>query len=331
MNWTWTFRLGRIWGIDVRVHWSLLLFILWRTATAGRGLPPGWIPFIVGIQLCLFGIVLLHELGHCWAARRSGLHASHIILWPLGGLAMIGGGLDDPKTEIKVALAGPMTNLVLAAPAALVLLLMGAPISPFRPPIRPLSVLLLNFFMELNLILLLFNLIPCFPMDGGRALRALLTMKMGRPRASVITAKIAMGLCVVMALYGLASQHFFLILIAVFIGFQAYREHQIYSQAARSGAGVEMYWRGQRISMGRGGIQVEPQRRSRPGWLQRYRTRRATKKWLKQKDRVEKMKLSVDEILDKMNEVGFEGLTPEEQRILREASKLSPEDDDDSV
>lgn len=310
----WTFRLGRIWGVEVLIHWTLPAWIL-LDMFRHKGVPPAWMFLSMVIEVAFFGMVLLHELGHCWAARRHGLPADRILLWPLGGLAMVGTGMERPSTELKISLAGPAVSLSLALLGYGLVFLQGHDSDP------TLATYLARLFASLNMSLFLFNLIPCYPMDGGRATRALLSLWMGRVRASLITAKLAMGISILFALWGISSQNFILVMIAVFLFFQARAEHKLYSQLP-SGGPYEVYWRGQRIEVSPG-AREEP-RRKRPSWFQVHKARQAQKRWLKENERVEKIKMSVDDILDKMNEVGFDGLTPEEQKTLQDASRIPP-------
>jgi len=315
-----------MWGIDVHIHWLLPLFILFRTLPY---LKMGWSPlvivFSIFIEGMLFTIVLLHEFGHCWAARREGLPVYRILLWPFGGLAMIGGGTQRPETEFKVSIAGPLVNVALGMASILTLLALGQPVAPFRAAGSWIA-FLLNRFLELNLIIFFFNLIPCFPMDGGRILRALLSRRIGSIRASIITAHVALVLATLMGLGGLFLTNSIMFpMLAFWLGFQAWQEKKMAEQNVSLGyAPQTVYWRGQRIDMGESPCREPvPQRGS--SWIQRHRARSAMKRWLAENERQERIKSSVNDILDKMNRVGFDGLTRQEQQILRDASQL-PQD-----
>ena len=168
MSWSW--KIGRIAGIDVQVHYSFLLLLGWVTLThygahgdlgeAIRGLV-----FIVA----LFGLVVLHELGHALAARRYGIRTRDITLLPIGGVAQLEGMPKDPKQELLVALAGPAVNVVLAAGLYAVLAL-GQGLTP-AGGVLSVGGSFLDQLLWLNVSLAVFNLLPAFPMDGGRVLR----------------------------------------------------------------------------------------------------------------------------------------------------------------
>jgi len=323
----WSFRLGRIWGIDIHVHWLLPAFILFRILPRLAGQLPAWaIGIVVLLELSVFGIVLLHELGHCWAARKEGLSVHRILLWPFGGLAMIGGGTERPETEFKVAISGPLVNVGLAFAAAALLLAAGHPIAPFGSS-STLSALLLNRFMELNIIIFLFNLIPCFPMDGGRILRSLLSRRMGAVRASLVTANVALVLAVVIGVGGLfLTRSFVFPFLALWLGFQAWQEKKRFQLGAAMGYGGQtVYWRGRPVDLDLG-PRPEPPKKKGPSWLQRHKARKTMKRWLAENERQEKIKADVDQVLDKMNRLGFDGLSSQEQKILREASELKEQD-----
>jgi Zn-dependent protease/predicted transcriptional regulator len=218
----WSFKLGRILGIDVYIHFTFLLllgFIGLSQALAGGGLPAaanGMVFF-----LCLFGCVLLHEYGHALMARRYGIKTRDITLLPIGGLARLERIPEKPAQELVVALAGPAVNVVIAAGLALGLWLGG-----YWQPLTSLSMTGGNTFERLllaNLFLVAFNLIPAFPMDGGRVLRAMLAMRLSHVRATHIAAAIGKGIAVVFGFVGLFANPM-LLLIALFVWIGASQE-----------------------------------------------------------------------------------------------------------
>ncbi len=174
---TWSLPIGRLFGIPVRIHLTLIILLamigLW-VASDGRGLS-GFVGVIV-VAALIFGSVLLHELGHALTARRFGVRTREIVLLPIGGAAMLAEEPKRPSHDLAISLAGPAVSLALAAVSwALTLVTEGT---------------LFVWIAWLNLILGLFNLIPAFPLDGGRALRAGLTHWMGRVRATRAAARI---------------------------------------------------------------------------------------------------------------------------------------------
>jgi Zn-dependent protease/CBS domain-containing protein len=210
----WSAKLGRFAGIDVYVHVTFLLLIAWialiywnETHTVA-GVISG-----LALVLLLFLCVVLHEYGHALTARRFGIGTRSITLLPIGGLALLERMPRDPRQEILVALAGPAVNLVIAA-ALYVILQLGA---------RPGALLafgveggLLASLLGANLLLAVFNMLPAFPMDGGRVLRAVLALRMDRVRATRMAARIGQVFAVGLGLLGLMGNPW-LILIAVFV------------------------------------------------------------------------------------------------------------------
>ena len=185
----WSIPVGRLFGIEIRIHLTFLflLVFVWGTeaatqdATAAiRGLG------LVGI---IFGSVVLHELGHALVARNSGMQAKGIILLPIGGITVLdeAHAIPDPlnawKRDIRIAVAGPLVNLVIAAVAALFLSAAMPGLSLTAKPLMHSSALLRSLVWT-NVYLGLFNLLPAYPMDGGRALRALFSRRMDMVQAT---------------------------------------------------------------------------------------------------------------------------------------------------
>lgn len=220
MKWSW--KLGRLAGIDVYVHATFFLLIAWvglsywqRDGTLAAVL--GGVSFI----LALFACVVLHELGHALTARRYGIRTRNITLLPIGGVAALERMPEDPKQEITVALAGPAVNLVIAACLWVWLSLSSALVGVVQFDLT--GGLFLQQLMLLNIVLAVFNLLPAFPMDGGRVLRAALSMRMGRSRATQVAARVGQGLALCMGILGMLYNPF-LMFIAIFIWFGASAE-----------------------------------------------------------------------------------------------------------
>jgi len=211
---TWSFRIARILGTDVKVHFTFLLLVAWWAISGYQeGGTSGAVHATV-LLLSLFTCVILHEFGHILMARRFGVRTPDVILLPIGGVARLERIPDKPKEELLIALAGPFVTLVLAAVFYGWLVLTGQPITPSDELAHaPLVVALL----VMNVILLVFNLIPAFPMDGGRVLRALLASKLGFVRATRIAASIGQGLAIPAGVYGLFKPEPMLVLIALFV------------------------------------------------------------------------------------------------------------------
>jgi Zn-dependent protease len=184
-------KMGRVAGIDIYIHATFLLVFLF-----GKWLGLGGIhPLAAVFVLCaVFGCVLLHELGHALMARRFGIGTVDITLYPVGGVARLKRMPRAPGAELLIALAGPAVNFAIAAVLG-ALLFAGSAVFGFGWSIASLPVELL----VINLGLGLFNLIPAFPMDGGRVLRALLSISFGRARATQVASTVGQALAVLFA------------------------------------------------------------------------------------------------------------------------------------
>ncbi len=217
----WELRFGSIRGIPIRIHITLLLFFIWIAVTywiAGLG-PRGAITGVLLLALVFVSIVL-HELTHALVAHRFGVRTRDILLLPIGGIASLERIPDRPGQELAISLAGPAFNLVVAALLWAGLAIAGSELSFATASAGEAFVLQL---MWINVVLAVFNLLPAFPMDGGRALRALLSRAMPRERATAIAAGIGQGMAVLLGLIGLTYNPW-LVLIAVFLWFAARRE-----------------------------------------------------------------------------------------------------------
>jgi Zn-dependent protease/CBS domain-containing protein len=210
----WSLRIGSLGGTAILIHVTFLLFLVWLAAIYYRqgGAEAAWqgTIFIVILFLC----VLLHELGHVFAARRYGVQTRDVTLWPFGGIASMERMPEKPSQELIVALAGPAVNVAIAAG---LLLWLGPRLDPQNlTQIENPAVSMAAKVAGANIILVLFNMIPAFPMDGGRVLRAVLAMRMGNARATELAATIGQGFAVVFGILGIFYNPM-LIIIAVFI------------------------------------------------------------------------------------------------------------------
>ena len=220
MGWSW--RIGRIAGIDVYVHSTFLLLLGWVGLSHYLAhQDPREALYGVVFILALFGVVVLHELGHALAARRYGIRTHDITLLPIGGVARLERMPDDPKQELVVALAGPAVNAVLAGALYLGLLL-GQRLIPVEEVPR-VGAHFLNQMLWVNVSLAVFNLLPAFPMDGGRVLRALLALRLNYVRASQVAARIGQGMALFFGFLGLLYNPF-LVFIALFVWIAASEE-----------------------------------------------------------------------------------------------------------
>ena len=217
----WSFKIARIAGIDVRIHATFFLLLAFMGSAYGR--EGGASAAIAGIVFtCLvFGCVLLHEFGHAIAARRYGIRTPDITLLPIGGVARLERMPDRPIQEIVVAIAGPLVNVVIAAALFVFLVLAGG--VPAVSTVPRFDMSLPVRLLIVNVWLVVFNLIPAFPMDGGRILRAVLAMRMDYARATHIAATIGQAAAFGFGLWALLHQPMIwqVVLIAVFIYFGA--------------------------------------------------------------------------------------------------------------
>ncbi|MCK6539017.1 MAG: site-2 protease family protein [Anaerolineales bacterium] len=220
MKWQW--KLGRFAGIDVYVHATFLLLVGWVgyshwTEHRNWGEVLNGVLFILALFLC----VVLHEYGHALTARKYGIKTRDITLYPIGGVARLERMPEKPIEELWVALMGPAVNVVIAAILFAVLYLANGLV-----PITDLTIASGSFLerlMVVNITLILFNIIPAFPMDGGRVLRALLALKMEYTQATQVAANIGQGFAFLMGFIGLFSNPF-LLFIALFVWIGASQE-----------------------------------------------------------------------------------------------------------
>jgi Zn-dependent protease/CBS domain-containing protein len=211
----WSIRLFSVAGTAVRIHLTFFLLLAWIAAIHWmRGGAEAAIDGVVFIAL-LFLCVVLHEFGHVFAARAYGIRTSDVTLLPIGGVASLERMPEKPSQEIIVALAGPAVNLVIAVALAA---LLGASFDLGQmAQLEEARTTLAGRVAAANVVLCLFNLIPAFPMDGGRVLRALLAISLGYTRATRLAATIGQGLAFAFALLGLVFGNPILVLVAVFI------------------------------------------------------------------------------------------------------------------
>ena len=243
-----SFRIGRLFGIPIQVHFTFFLIIpvfAWIigtdityaidfvTSTFELASPvpfdtslitAGLMPYILGtiISLGLFSGVLVHELAHSLVARRNGIRINSITLLIFGGIASMEEGLSDPRVELPMALVGPLTSLLVGLICTGIVY--ATPSFAGNTPVAGMVIFVFGYLGILNIVLCVFNLLPAFPMDGGRVLRALLAKRMPLHRATRIAADVGKGFAVMFAIIAIVSFSPLLLVIAFFIYIGASQE-----------------------------------------------------------------------------------------------------------
>lgn len=218
----WSFRVGSLFGIDLYIHATFLFLLTWVAIShlvEGQGAAEA--ASGVAMVLAVFTVVVLHELGHALMARRFGIRTRDITLLPIGGIARVERMPEKPVQELLVALAGPAVNAVLALVLFAILAALRGPVG-----VRELHVVggpFLTKLMWINISLGVFNLLPAFPMDGGRALRAVLALHMEPAKATAAAARLGRGMALVLGIIGMLFNPI-LLLIALFVWMGAGQE-----------------------------------------------------------------------------------------------------------
>lgn len=266
-----TFKLGRPLGVELRLHWSLLALLL---VVLPLSLLSGGLGGLVGagtVIATLIASVTLHELGHIVAARQFGNETSGITLYPIGGIATLARSSRTPTEEMVVALAGPAVNVLLAGVAGIALSLLG----PFA---------LASTVLSVNGALALFNLIPAYPMDGGRVLRGALWKRLGQLDATWWAARAGQGFALLFGVAGLFGNPLLLV-IAAFVFLQASAELarvrliRLAHGARQDAASGDAAWEQLRGLWGRG------DRREGPSWDPYRGARPRSGEWVQVRER----------------------------------------------
>ncbi len=233
----WSLPLARIKGIDLKVHVTFPLLLIWVAIQDSlTGVGPAQVFESIAFILALFVCVIFHEFGHALTAARYGIRTSDVTLLPIGGVARLERMPEDPKQEFMVAIAGPLVNVVIAG----VLFLLAAVSIGLRVPTaeRIFAGHFLTRLMTVNVALVVFNMLPAFPMDGGRIVRSLLALKLEYSRATAIAGSLGQAMALIFGFLGFFGNPF-LILIAVFVWMGATQEtHMAQMRAYFSGTPV---------------------------------------------------------------------------------------------
>ena len=228
---SWSINIGRIAGTAVRIHLTFLLFLGWIFIASwySGGQQAAWSGLL--FMVLLFACVLAHEFGHIFTARAFGVATPDVTLLPIGGVARLERIPEKPSEELLVALAGPAVNIVIAL--ALVVLAGARLDAQHLSAVESSRVAMIDRLAAVNIFLAIFNMIPAFPMDGGRVLRALLSIRLGHVRATEIAASIGQAVAFGLGFLGLFGNPL-LIFIAIFVYLAASSEAQLVAMRAMS-------------------------------------------------------------------------------------------------
>ncbi len=222
----WSFKLARIADIDVHIHYTFFLLVAWFAYMGFAETQTIWgaadgVVFISALFTC----VVLHEFGHALMGRRFGVKTDHIILLPIGGVAAMEDIPKDGKQEVLIALAGPMVNVVIAG--LIWFYFEAGPSVIDEQAVMEGDIPFLAKLFYVNLFLAVFNLIPAFPMDGGRVLRGLLSFKLQHAKATLWASRIGKFFAALFVAYGLATGQTMLVIIGAFIFMGATGENRV--------------------------------------------------------------------------------------------------------
>ena len=328
----WSFGAGSLFGIRIRLH---ILFIIGAVIVltenlggeegrGGGGLSDG----VISLGL-LFLIVLLHEFGHCFGARYMGGEADEILLWPLGGLAYTRPP-HTPRAHLVTTIAGPAVNVLLCLVTAVVMVarfgsFAVVPWNPFHYAV-PAGWRLIDWnswerwlpiFFSLNYMILLFNLMPVYPFDGGRILQEVLWPRIGYRRSTLLASGIGMVGAIVFALVGVVSGSTTLLCIAVF----GYMTCWYQRQQLRMAGGVDADTFGYDFSEGYSSLERSGPSRRKPGYWERRRIKKELERRERRQREEEERQSRLDGILAKVRQGGLGSLTSGERRFLEEETQ----------
>lgn len=306
-----SFRVGRLFGIDVHVHMLFVIWVVFQLLSAGD-----YWQYEAAFMTLLFGIVLAHEFGHCFGARWVGGDAKNILMWPLGGLAYAHAPMT-PWAQFVTVAAGPMVNVIFCViSGAIIAVSIGSVepllMNPFDPRMIRLSGELwyVGVFYSVNLFLLGFNLLPIYPMDGGQLFQCLLWPFLGLRTALEIACKVGLAGAVLFGIWGIQGGGSMLLFIALFGGFTCYQR----LQQLKYGMVVD-----ERVS-------YTVTRPRRGGWSGLFggkskpapEPKSQAPAWTEEAPRVED---EVDRILQKVHDQGLRSLTYIERQTLERATR----------
>ncbi len=310
------FPIGTYADIRVQVHITFFFVLLFRLVRDGD------LMWTLRWSVLLFFSVLLHEFGHALSCRAVGGTANHILMWPLGGLAMVSPPHRAKAHFITIA-CGPLVNVVIAGVCYLILLVVSG--SDMAVGLNPLNIWqgdyhggvvgLIEDLFYINYFLLLFNLALLFyPFDGGRLVQAVLWMKIGYARSMKVATVVGMAGAVGVVFYGLAVGEPWLLLIALFGFVVCYKQWKMLKY------GGPQYDTGVQYDTG---ANYDPvlHAEHKPGWFSRMHKRRMEGKQLKEQRRREQEEAEIDRILAKVHREGLASLSEREKKLLQNATR----------
>jgi Zn-dependent protease len=335
---TWSVPVGRFSGIRVRIHIFFLIFLAFQLALGYRDGGVIGLQYTASWGAILFVSVLLHEFGHCFAARWVGGDAEEILIWPLGGLAFVSAP-NTPRDQFITTVAGPLVNLAICLVSAAVILghgaspqlnpLSNAPLAVIplvagdgSIPVVPMWLVGLGMVFGVNWIMFLFNFfMPAFPLDGGRMLRCALWPRLGFARATTITVLVAKIAAVVLGIVGVLQvpPSVLLVAIAIFVYISSESERRMLEAGMLFDDSVFGYDFSQGYtSLAKSGPR---QKARRPNFIERWWRRRQQAKRQRELAEQQEQERQVDQILAKLHREGMASLTDQERRLLTRASQ----------
>jgi Zn-dependent protease len=318
-------RLGRIYGVELWIHWALLLwfgyvfYLEWIDATEATR----WDSILRTVVwgLATWGTIIIHELGHCYAAHRQGGGADAIVLWPLGGLAYCDAP-HLPRNQFWVAIGGPLAQVIPTALAGAAILALHLDVGMFPRANESYLAVALGSFFWWNVVCLVFNLIPLYPLDGGRVFQALLWGKLRNfGRASLITiwaSRVTALTGIFLGLFVLDQRFSWLtvgILIWALYGAERLRMRLLSGEEEDYVFGYD-FSRGY-TSLERTATRERPKSKQRASIIERFKTRSRARAELRETE----IRRQVDVLLDKISKEGMASLSHAERKFLEQASK----------
>lgn len=326
----WSLSLGRWFGVRVRLHIFFLLFAVFAIAASLRSEDHDLLSYGLMSLGILLGSVMLHEAAHCLAAFAVSVPVERVVLWPLGGLETIN-PTRDPRQEFRMGMSGPFANLVASMLLAPVVLFAHqnplAFLNPLVPPAGVEGITLASasaMAFWINWVLFTVNLVPAFPLDGGRILRSLLSIRFDERASVTIAARVAQCCAAVICLAGvlLYSTYPFvwapLVVFGIFLFFSANQEIDRYERENVSDSTL-----GYDFSQGYTSLErtFEPVGSERPGALRSWLEQRREARQQRQQAVEQEEEQQVDVILTRVHQHGIDGLTKAERSLLNRVSQ----------